>query len=614
MKGSYIHSNLITLLNIQEYMCGIVGFVGKKDKAKEIVLKGLTKLEYRGYDSAGILLYDKAKRQFDIFKDFGRVRKIVDMTNDISESNIGIGHTRWATHGKVTKDNAHPHYSQSGRFILVHNGVIENYEDLKNTYLSDASFYSETDTEVIAQLIELFSKSMEVEFAILETLKILHGSYALLVVDTKKENTIYAAKNKSPLVIGKGKDGITIASDLMALVGYSNEYFALKDHTFIIANTDKVESYDFNFIKQDLVYSEVDLDEDSSEKGEYQHFMLKEIYEQPSVIRRIIQNYLVDNEKKIITKELIDTIKNKDRIYILAAGTSMHAGYIGKSLIESLANIPVEVHIASEFAYQTPILSKKPFFILVSQSGETADLRACLVKINENNYQALTITNVKTSTLAREAGFYLDIFAGVEIAVASTKAYIAQIAVFAILANELANKKIEMKDELNKVCDAIENFLTSQNVSVLAYNRLKKRNCFYIGRGIDYYTSLEAALKLKEISYIQTEGFAAGELKHGTIALIEENTPVIAIITQENIAANTRSNLKETLSRGATSIIITTKDLAKEGDDIILDHVNNLLTPMISVVPTQLLAYYAALERGLDIDKPRNLAKSVTVE
>jgi len=595
-------------------MCGIVGYIGNNKKnAKDIVLSGLKKLEYRGYDSAGISLFDKRFETFKIYKDFGRVQKIVDLTQKVDPSPIGIGHTRWATHGKVTKDNAHPHYSQSKRFIIVHNGVIENHEELKEQYLKTSNFYSETDTEVIAQLIETFSKSFNVETAILTTLKLLEGSYALLVIDTHDPETIYAAKNKSPLVLGKSKDGVTIASDLMALVGYADEYFALVDHSFVVAKATEVKTYNLLHELQEVSYLTINQDEVSSELGTYQHYMLKEIYEQPSVIRRIVSKYVFDDLPKI-NHQIVDKIRLSDRIYILAAGTSMHAGYVGKRMIEEITGLPVEVHIASEFAYHMPVLSNNPYFILITQSGETADLRACLLKIKEKHHPVLTITNVKTSTLAREADHYLELFAGPEIAVASTKAYIAQIAVLYVLANAVTDAPYDVKYELDKVAKSIESFLENQEVAKLAHETFLKRNCFYIGRDIDYYTALEASLKLKEISYIQTEGFAAGELKHGTIALIENHTPVIAIISNKHIAKNTRSNLNEVLARGAKTVIISLKSVSQPTDDIILQDCDELLAPMVTVVPTQLLSYYAALERNLDIDKPRNLAKSVTVE
>jgi glucosamine--fructose-6-phosphate aminotransferase (isomerizing) len=362
-------------------MCGIVGFIGNKN-ARDVVLNGLTKLEYRGYDSAGMSLYNSRYQTFDVYKDEGRVQKLIDSTKTSPYSQIGIGHTRWATHGRVNKENSHPHYSQTRRFIIVHNGVIENYQQLKDQYLPNAILVSETDTEVIAQLIETFSQTLNVENAILTTLKLLHGSYALLVLDSNDPEKIYAAKFKSPLVIGNGPSGITIASDLMALVGYSETYYPLEDKTFVVARPEGIRIFNLNHEPIDAQFKKLELDATDTEKGEYAHFMLKEIHEQPTIIRRIISNYF-DHERSLINPKIIDAMKSADRIYILAAGTSMHASLIGKQLIERLALIPVEVHIASEFAYQKPLLSKNPFFILVTQSGETADLRACLVDIKQ---------------------------------------------------------------------------------------------------------------------------------------------------------------------------------------------------------------------------------------
>lgn len=593
-------------------MCGIVGYIGNKE-AKEVILDGLKRLEYRGYDSAGMSLFNMRQQIFDVYKDQGRVDKLAESVLRSPRSNIGIGHTRWATHGKVNKENAHPHYSQSRRFIIVHNGVIENYQHLKDQYLQGQIFKSETDTEVIAQLIETFSNTLTIENAILTTLRLLRGSYALLILDQQNPEIVYAAKYKSPLLVGKGPEGVTIASDLMALIGYSEYYLPLEDKTFIVAKRENVLLYDINHQPIKANFKVIDMTNDDVERGEYAHFMLKEIHEQPSVIRRIASNYF-DNNQSQINLDILNDIKKSDRIYILAAGTSMNAGLIGKNLFEKLAKIPVEVHIASEFAYQQPLLSKNPFFILVSQSGETADLRACLVNIKADEYKILTITNVATSTLAREANYFLEIYAGPEIAVASTKAYVAQVAVLAILAYELSNKDFSMVEALTKVALSIENFLNDEHMLDMTRYILTHRNAFFIGRGLDYFVGLEAALKLKEISYIQTEGFAAGELKHGTIALIEEGTPVIAIISDPKISHNTRSNLNEVIARGARTIKIVMSNVKENGDEVILDEVHPLLTPMVMVVPTQLLAYYAALERSYDIDKPRSLAKSVTVE
>lgn len=593
-------------------MCGIVGFIGNRN-AKDIILNGLTRLEYRGYDSAGLSLFNNRYQIFDVYKDEGRVQKLIDSTKNAAYSNVGIGHTRWATHGKVNQENSHPHYSQTRRFIIVHNGVIENYQQLKDQYLSKSKFTSDTDTEVIAQLIETFAQTLHVENAITTTLKLLHGSYALLVLDSNDPEKIYAAKYKSPLIVGYSDSGITITSDLMALVGYADTYHPLEDKSFVVARKEDVRIFNLDHLPLDVMFKPLELTDTDTTKGEYAHFMLKEIHEQPSVIRRIVSNYY-DKDASLIKPEILDAIKSSDRIYILAAGTSMHAGLVGKQLIEKLSSIPVEVHIASEFAYQKPLLSKNPFFILVTQSGETADLRACVVLINEMKYQSLTITNVPTSTLAREATYSLELYAGPEIAVASTKAYVAEVSVLAILAYELSAKSFDLKKEISIAANSIEHFLESEKILDLVRNYLTRRNCFFIGRGLDYCVGLEAALKLKEISYIQSEGFAAGELKHGTIALIEDGTPVIALISDPSINGNTRSNLKEVQARGAYTFRIVMESCKQEGDEVVLENVHPLLTPLVMVVPTQLIAYYAALERSYDIDKPRNLAKSVTVE
>ncbi len=594
-------------------MCGIVGYIGNED-AREIIIKGLKRLEYRGYDSAGIALLKGEDSTFHIYKDKGRVSRLQEITDFSYKSCLGIGHTRWATHGVPNQVNSHPHQSEKSRFFIVHNGVIDNYKELKSEELNGNNFTSDTDTEVIAHIIEKYSNEMKVDEAIRKTMSLLEGSYALAIIDTQNQNKLYACKNKSPLLLGLSDKGIIIASDVMALVGYSTKYVPLKDKTF-------VEITGINYKTLDIIGKEVehevkviDIDYFNVEKGEYSHFMLKEISEQPSVIRTIISKYF-DGEEVILNGDVSKAIKDSDRLYIIAAGTSMNAGYIGKELFEKMALIPTEVHIASEIAYNMPILSKKPLFIFISQSGETADLRAVLVNVRANGYRSLTITNVKTSTLAREADLFVEIHAGPEIAVASTKAYTAQICILAILAYGLSDKHINLRKEFSKLAISIENIIDKREyIETLVKDNLTKRNCFYIGRGIDYYACLESSLKLKEISYIQTEGFAAGELKHGTIALIEKDTPVIAIISQRKINKNTRSNLNEVKSRGARTLVISTWGVHEHGDQIVLDDVYELLSPILTIIPTQFIAYYAALQRNYDIDKPRNLAKSVTVE
>jgi glucosamine--fructose-6-phosphate aminotransferase (isomerizing) len=600
-------------------MCGIVGYIGNND-SKEVLLKGLEKLEYRGYDSAGIAILDGSG--VTIFKEKGRIADLRSIVDDQVMAKAGIGHTRWATHGVPSKGNAHPHQSASGRFTLVHNGVIENYDLLKREYLKDVSFVSDTDTEVIVQLIEFFVKDgLEVIEAFRKTLTLLKGSYALALLDEQNQETIYVAKNKSPLLVGLGEGFNVVASDAMAMIQITDQFVELVDKEIVIITKDKVtiQNLQGDTISRNPFTAE--LDASDIEKGTYPHYMLKEIDEQPLVIRKIIQKYQNKQGELAIDPEIIKTMDESDRIYIIAAGTSYHAGLVGKQFIEKLAKIPVEVHVSSEFVYNMPLLSEKPLFIFISQSGETADSRAVLVAIKELGYSALTITNVPGSTLSREADFTLLLHAGPEIAVASTKAYTAQLAVLAILAEVTAKSReleigFDLIRELGIVANAMEILCDSKELieEVSREFLTVTRNCFFIGRSLDFYVGLEGALKLKEISYIQAEGFAGGELKHGTIALIEEGTPVIALATQEGVNLSIRGNVKEVVARGANPCIISMKGLEMDEDSFVIPQVHELLTPLISVIPLQLLAYYAALHRECDVDKPRNLAKSVTVE
>ncbi|MGY3716854.1 glutamine--fructose-6-phosphate transaminase (isomerizing) [Sutcliffiella cohnii] len=601
-------------------MCGIVGYIGTQD-TKEILLKGLEKLEYRGYDSAGIAVINN--EGVHVFKEKGRIADLRSIVDDSVEATVGIGHTRWATHGVPSKVNAHPHRSTSGRFTLVHNGVIENYAILKREYLQDVNFISDTDTEIVVQLIEKFvNEGRSVEEAFSHTLSILKGSYAIALIDNENDETIFVGKNKSPLLVGIGKDGFNVvASDAMAMIQVTDQYVELMDKEIVIV---KRESVTIKKLTGEIVerapYT-AELDASDIEKGTYPHYMLKEIDEQPLVVRKIIQKYQNDNGTLTIDSDILKAVNEADRIYIVAAGTSYHAGLVGSQMIEKLAKVPVEVHVASEFNYNMPILSAKPLFIFISQSGETADSRAVLVQVKELGYPTLTVTNVPGSTLSREADYTLLLHAGPEIAVASTKAYTAQIAVLAIFASVLAESKgysleFDLVKELGIVAAAMEVLCdTKEEIESIARDFLSTtRNCFFIGRTMDYYVGLEGALKLKEISYIQAEGFAGGELKHGTIALIENGTPVIAISTQEHVDLSIRGNVKEVVARGANPCIISMKGLDTEEDTFVVPHVHELLTPLVSVIPLQLIAYYAALHRDCDVDKPRNLAKSVTVE
>ncbi|NKE07930.1 glutamine--fructose-6-phosphate transaminase (isomerizing) [Mesobacillus selenatarsenatis] len=600
-------------------MCGIVGYIGNYD-SKEILLKGLEKLEYRGYDSAGIaVMNDKGVH---VFKEKGRIADLRNAVDNGVMANAGIGHTRWATHGPPSKVNAHPHQSSTSRLTLVHNGVIENYDLLKREYLQNVELKSETDTEIIVQLIELFVKEgLSLEEAFRKTLTLLHGSYALALIDEQNEDTIFVAKNKSPLLVGLGDGFNVVASDAMAMIQVTNQYVELMDKEMVIVTKDEVtiKNLDGEVISRAPYTAE--LDASDIEKGTYPHYMLKEIDEQPLVMRKIIQNYQDGEGALEIDSDIVKAMKDADRIYIIAAGTSYHAGLVGKQFIEKLAKIPVEVHISSEFGYNMPLLSEKPLFIFISQSGETADSRQVLVQVKEMGYKALTITNVPGSTLSREADYTLLLHAGPEIAVASTKAYTAQLAVLAILAEVTARGighevDFDLVQELGIVATAMEALCDDKEEfeSIAREYLTVTRNAFFIGRGIDFYVGLEGALKLKEISYIQAEGFAGGELKHGTIALIEEGTPVIALATQEFVNLSIRGNVKEVVARGANPCIISMNGLETDEDRFVIPEVHSLLTPLISVIPLQLISYYAALHRDCDVDKPRNLAKSVTVE
>ncbi|HGC8388828.1 TPA: glutamine--fructose-6-phosphate transaminase (isomerizing) [Streptococcus agalactiae] len=604
-------------------MCGIVGVVGNTN-ATDILIQGLEKLEYRGYDSAGIFVVSDNKSQ--LVKSVGRIAELQAKVGDSVSGTTGIGHTRWATHGKPTEGNAHPHTSGSGRFVLVHNGVIENYLQIKETYLTKHNLKGETDTEIAIHLVEHFVEedNLSVLEAFKKALHIIEGSYAFALIDSQDADTIYVAKNKSPLLIGLGNGYNMVCSDAMAMIRETSEYMEIHDKELVIVKKDSVEvqDYDGNVIERGSYTAELDLSDIG--KGTYPFYMLKEIDEQPTVMRKLISTYANESGDMNVDSDIIKSVQEADRLYILAAGTSYHAGFAAKTMIEKLTDTPVELGVSSEWGYNMPLLSKKPMFILLSQSGETADSRQVLVKANEMGIPSLTITNVPGSTLSREATYTMLIHAGPEIAVASTKAYTAQVATLAFLAKAVgeANGKAEAKDfdlvhELSIVAQSIEATLSEKDVISEKVEQLliSTRNAFYIGRGNDYYVTMEAALKLKEISYIQTEGFAAGELKHGTISLIEDNTPVIALISADStIAAHTRGNIQEVVSRGANALIIVEEGLEREGDDIIVNKVHPFLSAISMVIPTQLIAYYASLQRGLDVDKPRNLAKAVTVE
>lgn len=602
-------------------MCGIVGVVGNTN-ATDILIQGLEKLEYRGYDSAGVFLASEGKSQ--LVKAVGRIAELSAKAAGV-EGTAGIGHTRWATHGKPTEDNAHPHRSETGRFVLVHNGVIENYLEIKEEYLAGHHFKGQTDTEIAAHLIGKFAEEegLSTLEAFKKALHIIRGAYAFALMDAEDPSTIYVAKNKSPLLIGLGNGYNMVCSDAMAMIRETNQYMEIHDQELVIVKADSVEvqDYDGHVQERDSYTAELDLSDIG--KGTYPYYMLKEIDEQPTVMRKLIQAYTNESGQVVVDSAIIKAVQEADRIYILAAGTSYHAGFASKKMLEELTDTPVELGISSEWGYSMPLLSKKPLFVFISQSGETADSRQVLVKANEMGIPSLTVTNVPGSTLSREADMTMLLHAGPEIAVASTKAYTAQIAVLAFLAkavgeangNEKA-KAFDLVHELSIVAQSIESTLSEKEVIDEKVRGLLEttRNAFYIGRGQDYYVAMEASLKLKEISYIQCEGFAAGELKHGTIALIEDGTPVVALLSDPVLASHTRGNIQEVAARGAHVLTIAEENVAKETDDLVLTAVHPYLSPISMVVPTQLIAYFATLHRGLDVDKPRNLAKSVTVE
>ena len=602
-------------------MCGIVGVVGNTN-ATDILIQGLEKLEYRGYDSAGVFLASEGKSQ--LVKAVGRIAELSSKSEGV-EGTAGIGHTRWATHGKPTEDNAHPHRSETGRFVLVHNGVIENYLEIKEEYLAGHHFKGQTDTEIAAHLIGKFAEEdgLSTLEAFKKALHIIRGAYAFALMDAEDPSTIYVAKNKSPLLIGLGDGYNMVCSDAMAMIRETNQYMEIHDQELVIVKADSVEVQDYDGNVKERASYTAELDLSDIGKGTYPYYMLKEIDEQPTVMRKLIQAYTDESGQVVVDPAIIKAVQEADRIYILAAGTSYHAGFASKKMLEELTDTPVELGISSEWGYGMPLLSKKPLFIFISQSGETADSRQVLVKANEMGIPSLTVTNVPGSTLSREADMTMLLHAGPEIAVASTKAYTAQIAALAFLAkavgeangNEKA-KAFDLVHELSIVAQSIESTLSEKEVIDEKVRGLLEttRNAFYIGRGQDYYVAMEASLKLKEISYIQCEGFAAGELKHGTIALIEDGTPVIALLSDPVLASHTRGNIQEVAARGAHVLTIAEENVAKETDDLVLTAVHPYLSPISMVVPTQLIAYFATLHRGLDIDKPRNLAKSVTVE
>ena len=606
-------------------MCGIVGYVGSR-QCTEVLIDALSKLEYRGYDSAGIAVFDNG--EIKVAKSKGRLKDLENKMEKEGTPNgfAGIGHTRWATHGEPSDVNSHPHSGE--RVTIVHNGIIENYKPLKEFLLSQGRvFQSETDTEVVAQLLDYYYDGNPLE-TIKKVMHELEGSFALGIVFADFKDTVYAVRCESPLIVGVGENESFIASDVPAILKYTKDYYLLEHGEIAVLNKSGVTVYDRHLTEIEKELKTADWDMDAAEKGGYEHFMLKEIHEQPNAIKTTIAPRITDGlpnlEECGITPEIL---KGFNQIYVVACGTAMHAGMVGKYVIEKLAKVPVIVDIASEFRYRDPLITDKDLVIIISQSGETADSLAAMRLAKELGAKTLAVVNAKGSSIAREADMLIYTHAGPEIAVASTKAYMVQISIMYLIAFELAYAKNKITKEeceqytkyLEEMPQVLEDTLNLKEKCQYAASKLMNADSLlYIGRGLDYASSMEGSLKLKEISYIHSESYAAGELKHGTISLITENMPVIAVATQMDLVEKTISNIKEVKARGALVILVAAQEVEVEDGvaDIIirLPKTPQMFMPMTAAVPLQLIAYYTAVLKGNDVDKPRNLAKSVTVE
>jgi glucosamine--fructose-6-phosphate aminotransferase (isomerizing) len=612
-------------------MCGIVGYMGTQ-KAEPILLNGLYKLEYRGYDSAGIATIENNK--IVNIKNKGRVADLAVATGiDALEGTMGIAHTRWATHGKPSAVNSHPHQDNSKHFAVVHNGIIENYAELRK-FLTDNryTFLSDTDTEVIPNLVHYYfnndTKNDEFKFlrAVKDACSKLKGSYAIEIISDFYPDEMIVVRKDSPLVIGKGLDGCYISSDIPAILSYTKDFYLLNDNEFTIVKRNDIVFYDTNLNKINKAPINITWDALAAEKDGYPDFMLKEIHEQPRAIRETIGSHLPDDGKCQMdelqfTKEYLSGIQ---KIYLVACGTAMHAGLVAKTMFENICEITTEVDIASEFRYRNPLINNKTLCIFISQSGETADTIAALKLAKNKGAKTIAISNVGGSSITREADYTIYTHAGPEIAVASTKAYTSQIALLSVIAIYFAetlekniDKSNDLKAELKSLAEKIEEtFKCADTVNSFAQKVYKEKDIFFLGRGVDYAASMEGSLKLKEISYIHSEAYASGELKHGPIALIEDGITVISIVTVPELVEKSISNIQEVVTRGAKILMITNQDLMGHNfDEVIkIPKTNTYISPILSIIPLQLFAYYISKEKGLDVDKPRNLAKSVTVE
>lgn len=597
-------------------MCGIVGYIGNKNNALEILINGLERLEYRGYDSCGVcyLSDDKLK----IIKKEGKVKTLKEQIDFNQKSFFGIGHTRWATHGVPNTINSHPH--KSGKITIVHNGIIENYQEIKEELLKEGiKLLSDTDSEVACALLnKYYLETSDILKAVNKFFKKARGSYAIVMMVENNTDSLYAFKKTNPLVIGVSEEENLVASDIPAILSVTNKYIILDDYECAILRKDGVEIHkDNKLVKKEIKTFNLDLEQ--IEKRGYSHFMLKEIHEEPEVIKKLMNDYLISDN---LTRS-IPNFKKYNHFVIIGCGSAVHAGLIGKSLIEEYANIKVDVEIASEYRYRNNFCDKKTLAIIISQSGETADSLAALEKLNSLGIDTLGIVNVPESSIARKCKYLILTNAGIEVAVATTKAYLAQVTVLSLITFNLIKDKISDKELKQILTDSKKLPVLIEELIDKSYKDMAKKiyrheHLFFIGRDIDYSLSMEGSLKLKEISYLHSEAYPAGELKHGTISLIENNTPVIGIITKDSIAEKTYSNLKEVKARGAKVILIK-KEGIEISDDImdeliLIPKVHNLFQPILSVIPLQLLAYEIAKLRKCDIDKPKNLAKSVTVE
>lgn len=612
-------------------MCGIVGYIGTK-KASPILINGLLRLEYRGYDSAGISTIEKDG--LSIMKDKGRVKNLNNLPGiDDLEGTIGIAHTRWATHGKPSKENSHPHMDNSKTFSVVHNGIIENYNELRKFLINNGyTFYSQTDTEIIPNLIHYYyskddnNDSFRFLRAVKNACSDLKGSFALEIICKNDPNNMIVVRKDSPLVIGKGNGENYISSDIPAILSFTREFYLLEDLEFVVLSREDAKFYDKNLNPIDKKIQTIEWNASSAEKDGFEDYMLKEIYEQPTAIRETIGAKLGEGSKcefdeLKFTKEYL---KSLNKIYLVACGTAMHAGLAAKNMLERICKIPTEVDIASEFRYRDPIVDEKTLCIFISQSGETADTIAALKLSKEKGAKTLAISNVIGSSITREADYSIYTHAGPEIAVASTKAYTSQVVLLAILAIyfaetlELTDKNIlELKNNILELPSKIEETLKcAEQIKEFGHRIYQEKDVFFLGRGIDETVAKESALKLKEISYIHADSYPAGELKHGPIALIENDITVISIMTDKNLVEKTVSNIQEVITRGAKTLVVTNQNIDDKMFDTVIHipETNTFISPILSVIPLQLLAYYISKEKGLDVDKPRNLAKSVTVE